>query len=41
MMLEKNCRGRRKLHELLVDNQQLLAKEADVGDAVEEEKDKE
>ena len=41
MMLEKKCRGRRKSHELPVDIQQLLAKEADVGDAVEEKKDEE
>ena len=41
MTLEKKCRGRWKSHELPVDIQQLLAKEADVGDAVEEKKDEE
>ena len=41
MTLGKKCRGSRKSHKLPVDIQQLLAKEADVGDAIEEKKDEE
>ena len=41
MMLEKNRRSRQKSHELLVDIEQLLVKEADVGDAIEEKEDEE